>query len=200
VSNTFALQLGTATATLTVNATTIAFGNVDLNSPATQSVTLSSTGNAAVTASAASVSGAGFAISGATFPLTLNPNQTATLYIQFDPTTAGSASGSLTVKSNSTTNPTDVVTLAGIGISVAYQVNLAWLAPTGSSDPVAGYNVYRSPIGGTSYQQVNGSAVTQTAYVDTTVQAGQTYDYIVESVDSKGNSSVASNMASANVP
>ena len=65
---------------------------------------------------------------------------------------------------------------------------------------MAGYNVYRTPSGGTSYQQVNPAVLTQTAYSDTSVQDGQTYDYIVESVDAEGNSSAPSNMASVAIP
>ena len=142
---------------------------MDLNSPATQSLTLSSTGTAAVTVSAATVAGTGFTVSGATFPLTLNPNQTATLSIEFDPTAAGAVSGSLTLTSNSSTGSSTVITLTGTGEATSYEVNLTWDAPTTSTDPVAGYNVYRSPSGGTSYQELNTSAITQTSYVDTTV-------------------------------
>jgi fibronectin type 3 domain-containing protein len=68
---------------------------------------------------------------------------------------------------------------------------------------VAGYNVYRTLSGGTSYQQVNPTELpsTQTSYSDTsTLQDGQTYDYIVESVDAEGNTSAPSNMASVAVP
>jgi fibronectin type 3 domain-containing protein len=36
--------------------------------------------------------------------------------------------------------------------------------------------------------------------VDTTVSNGQTYDYIVESVDASGVTSAPSNMASAAIP
>jgi fibronectin type 3 domain-containing protein len=120
--------------------------------------------------------------------------------VQFDPTVAGAATGSLTVTSNSSANPTNTIALTGTGISTAYNVDLAWNAPTNSTDPVAGYNVYRAPSGSTSYQQINTSTVTETSYTDTSVQDGQTYDYIVESVDADGNKSVPSNMASANVP
>jgi fibronectin type 3 domain-containing protein len=77
---------------------------------------------------------------------------------------------------------------------------LTWNAPSNSSDPVAGYNVYRLPSGGTSYQLLNSSAITTTSYLDTTVTNGQTYDYIVESVDASGVTSTPSNMASANIP
>jgi fibronectin type 3 domain-containing protein len=47
---------------------------------------------------------------------------------------------------------------------------------------------------------LNTSAITQTSYVDTSAQAGQTYDYIVESVDASGVTSTPSNMASATIP
>jgi fibronectin type 3 domain-containing protein len=85
-------------------------------------------------------------------------------------------------------------------VAASYEVNLTWTAPTNSTDPVASYNVYRSPSGGSSYQLLNSVAVTQTTYADTTVQAGQTYDYIVESADSSGDLSAPSNMAAATIP
>jgi hypothetical protein len=186
--------------TLSVNASTIAFGNVNLNSPSTQSVTLTSTGTAAVTVSSAAVSGTGFTLTGASLPVTLAPNQSATLSVQFDPTAAGSVSGTLSVISNSSSGSATTISLSGTGVSASYQVNLAWNAPSSSPDPVAGYNVYRAPSGSTSYQQVNGSSITQTSYSDTSVQDGQTYDYVIESVDASGNTSVPSNMESVNIP
>jgi len=79
-------------------------------------------------------------------------------------------------------------------------VNLSWNPPASSTDPVAGYNVYRAPSGSTNYQQLNSAAVTGTAYVDTTVLNNQTYDYIVESVDASGVTSSPSNMAAIPVP
>jgi len=178
----------------------VAFGNVNVNSAATQLLTLSSTGTAAVVVSAAAVTGTGFSVSGATFPLTLNPGQTATLNVQFDPTAAGAASGQLTLTSNSSTGSSTVIALSGTGVATAYTVNLTWDAPTSSPDPVAGYNVYRSPSGAGDYQQLNSSAVTQTAYADTTAQNGQNYDYIVESVDASGITSVPSNVATLSIP
>jgi len=201
VAETFVLQLGTAMATLSLNATAIGFGNVNLNSPATQSVILTSTGVVPVTVSAATAIGSGFTISGSPFPISLNPNQSAALSVQFDPTIAGPASGTLTIVSTSLTNPIAIIGLSGTGVvGVAYQVNLSWEAPTSSPDPVAGYNVYRSPDGASTYQQLNTAVVTQTTYVDTGVQSGQTYDYIVESVDASGMESAPSNTAAVPIP
>jgi fibronectin type 3 domain-containing protein len=132
----------------------------------------------------------------------LNPNQTATLSIEFDPTVAGLVAGTLTITSNSSTGAVTVIAITGTGetSSGSNQVNLTWDAPSDSTDPVAGYNVYRAPSGSTSYQQLNTAAVTGTTYTDSSVQAGQTYDYIVESVDASDVTSAPSNMASVVVP
>ena len=50
------------------DATSLEFGDVPVNTPATQSVTLTSTGTAPVTINRATLIGASFALSGATFP------------------------------------------------------------------------------------------------------------------------------------
>ena len=199
ITQNFALQLNpTGTSTLSINATSIAFGNVVLNNPATQTVILTSTGTAAVTVKAATVSGAGFTVSGATFPVSLNPNQSVTLSVQFDPTTAGAATGQLTITSSSSTNATAVVGLSGTG--TPHEVNLSWDAPASSSDPVAGYNVYRSADGGNTYQEVASISAAQTTYVDNTVASGQAYDYVVKSFDAEGADSKPSNQTSVTIP
>ena len=200
VSMTFALQLEVSTATLNTSASSLAFGNVNLNEPSTQTLTLSTTSILPLTVTAAIVAGPGYSVSGSTFPLSLTAGQTAILNVQFDPTVDGPATGTLTIISASLTNPTTVITLSGTGVSVSYDVDLSWDAPASSPDPVAGYNVYRSPSGASAYVQVNSSAVTQTTYVDTSVQIGQAYDYIVESVDASGVESVPSNVASVTIP
>ena len=117
-SKTFTLSLGAYASTLGLSASSLSFGNVAVNSATTQTVTLTSTGAAPLTISADAISGAGFTVSGATFPLTLNQNQTATLTVQFDPTVAGAASGALTLTSNSSTGTTTTVSLSGTGVPV----------------------------------------------------------------------------------
>jgi len=122
-----------------------------------------------------------------------------TLDVQFDPATAAAATGQLTIQSNSSTNGTAVISLSGTGESASHEVDLTWDAPTSSADPVAGYHVYRSS-GSSGYQLLNSSLDTQTTYVDSNVQSGATYDYVVKSVDSSGVESTASNEATATIP
>ena len=106
----------TATSILTVSAANLAFGNLTVGSASTQSLTLSSTGTGPVTISSAALSGTGFTLSGGAFPDRLNPGQTLTLNVKFDPTTAGAASGQLAIQSDSATNSTAVVSLSGTGM------------------------------------------------------------------------------------
>jgi Abnormal spindle-like microcephaly-assoc'd, ASPM-SPD-2-Hydin/Protein of unknown function (DUF1573) len=90
------------------------FGNVSTGGNATQNVTLSNTGTAAVQISSITASGAGFSVNGITTPFTLNAAATATLNVIFAPTTGGSATGSVTVTSNAT-NSALTVSLTGTG-------------------------------------------------------------------------------------
>jgi fibronectin type 3 domain-containing protein len=93
-----------------------------------------------------------------------------------------------------------VIPVSGTGEPASYTVNLSWDAPSSSPDSVAGYNIYRSPSGSSTYELLNSSVDNATTYVDSTVQAGLTYDYIVESVDASGVESVASNMIALAIP
>ena len=104
---------------LTVSTASLAFGSVTVNTASTLPVTLTSTGTAPVTINSATLSGTGFTVSGATFPVTLNPTQSVTLNVRFDPTAAGAAAGQLTIQSNSSTNSTAVVSLSGTGTAVS---------------------------------------------------------------------------------
>jgi hypothetical protein len=194
------VQLSAAAPGLSVNATTIAFGNVDLNAPATQSITLTSTGTSPVTVNSATTSGTGFSASGLTFPLTLNPGQTATLSVAFNPTTAVLFTGALTISSNASSNGTVTISLSGTGISVTYDVDLSWSAPTDNTDPVSGYRIYRAPTGSSTYQVLNSSLNTPTTFTDANVVSGTTYQYYVTSVDAAGAESVPSNIATIAIP
>ncbi len=117
---------GTGTAgnpQLTIGAASLSFGSIAVNTPTTQSLVLTSTGTTPVIVNSATITGAGFTLIGGSFPVTINPNQTLTLQLQFDPTTAGALTGQITIKSNSTTGNSAVVGLSGTGVGVAHEVD-----------------------------------------------------------------------------
>ena len=176
---------------LTANPTSVTFANIQVGSNSSQNVTLTNTGNSNVTISAITPSGP-FSASGVTPNTTLTPNQSVTMSVTFTPTSAGSATGSISVASNATGSPT-VVSLSG----TSYFVALSWTAS--SSSDVVSYNVYRGTTQG-SYSKINPSPVTSTGYSDTTVAANVTYYYVVTAVDSNGVESTDSSPASANIP
>jgi hypothetical protein len=207
VSKTFAIQLNNSVANvaaLNISTASVAFGNVTVNTTSTLPVIITSTGTATVTINSAIVSGTGFTMSGATFPVILNPNLALTLDLNFDPQTAGAVTGQLTVDSNASTNSTVAVGLSGTGVSASgsgsHQVTLIWDAPSSSSDPVVGYDIYRATGGSSTYELLNSLAGTQTTYVDTNVQANATYVYYVTSVDSSRVQSPSSNLVTATIP
>lgn len=202
-SQAFSLHLNpasTGTAALTLGSPSVAFGNVNLNTPATQTVQLTSSGTAPLTISGATVHGTGFTMSGMTTPVTLKPGQTAVLSLQFDPTAAGAATGTVTITSNAASGGTAMITLSGTGTAAtSYAIQLSWAAPNSSNDVVSGYNVYRAANGG-SYAKLNSSVNQPTTYTDSTVQSGTAYTYEVMSVDASGVESAASNVYSAAIP
>jgi hypothetical protein len=198
----FALQLNAAQRTLilTISPTNIEFGSVTVNTSSTRTVRLTSTGTAPVTIKSGKLSGSGFKMSGATFPVTLNPDLALTLDIQFHPTVTGAATGRLTIESNSSVDDKVVIDLTGKGESAQHQVELSWDKPHDSIIPIVGYDIYRAVGSSSAYHQLNSSLDVHTTYVDTTVQAGVTYDYVVRSVDAFGVESAPSNKADADIP
>jgi len=186
---------------LTVSSTSLAFGSVTVNTSSTKTLTLTSSGTSALTINSAAITGTGFTVSGASFPLTLNAGQSATLSVKFAPTKTGAASGQITISSNSTTGSSVAVALSGTGVAVtsSHEVDLYWNPPSSSPDPVAGYHIYRA-TGAGSYSLQNGSLILPTTYVDTNVASGTAYNYMIKSVDANGIESVASNTISVTVP
>ncbi len=195
-----------ASATLTVNAaatlvlnaspTTVAFGNVTLPNSSTQNITLTNSGSSPVTISNVMIAGPGFNASGGNGVI-LSAGQTTTITATFDPSTAGSAAGTLTVTSNATNSPT-TITLSGTGVAAAaHSVSLNWQASTSS---VIGYNVYSTATVGGTLVKLTPTPIAATSYTDNTVQAGVTYYYAVTSVGTDGVESADSTEVSALVP
>ena len=199
ISESFALQLNAALRVLSASAAQVSFGVIALNSTATQSLVLTSSGTQAVTIASTSLTGTGFSIGALALPVTLNPGQSVPLQLQFLPIIAGAFSGQITIGSDATAGGTMAIPVSGTG-GVSYAVSLAWAAPVSSPDAVVGYRVYRSISGAPSYQLLNSAANPGTAFIDTTVQNGQSYVYYVTSVDVAGVESVPSNAFDVTIP
>jgi hypothetical protein len=193
---------------LGVAPSSISFGNVTVGSSSTQTVTLTGTGTAGSTISQATVSGAGFSISGLSLPLTLTVGQTASFSVTFTPLTAGSVTGSIAFVSNALDAPVNQ-TLSGTGVTaVAHSVSLSWTPSTSSN--IASYSIYRitsssSTAPATPYPSLASisattCSATACAYTDTSVQAGTSYWYYTAAVNTGGSVSVPSNIVQAVVP
>ena len=117
-------------------------------------------------------------------------------------TVAKTESVTLTATANGVSQ-TDVLQLEGTSspqTPTQPSVKLSWDAPTSTSDPIAGYHVYRTAAGGSNYAMLSPSVDTQTTYTDSTVQSGNSYDYVVKSVDKNGVESAPSNTTGVTVP
>ena len=79
----------------------------------------------------------------------------------------------------------------------ANTVMLSW---TASITPGVSYNVYRATTSGGYTTPLNSSPISSTSFADCTVLAGQTYYYVIRSVDSNGNLSANSAETVAQIP
>jgi hypothetical protein len=118
---------GTAAANpqLTMSASSLSFGSLTVNTAKTLSLTLTSSGTSAVTVSSAAITGVGFTIVAQSFPVTLNPNQSVTLQVQFAPTATEAVTGQVSISSNSTTGGTAAVALSGTGTAANPQLTIS---------------------------------------------------------------------------
>ena len=187
-----------ASNTISVNPSSLSFGSVTDGTVAAQGFTVTNTGNSNVAISGITTTGTGFSLTSGAGAVTLSPNQSTAVSVQFAPSVAGAVNGSVRILSNATGSASSVA-LSGTGVAPVAQhsVALNWGA---SSTSVAGYNVYRSMVSGSSYAKMNGSVLGGVSYADSSVQSGQTYYYVATAVDASGNESVHSNEVSAIVP
>jgi hypothetical protein len=197
-SNPATLTVTAATVILNSSASSLSFGSVNVSSSATpQTVTLTNAGNSNVTISNVTVSGAGFNASGASGVI-VAPGQTTTLTATFAPSATGAVTGKISVASNASNSP-DSISLSGTGVTatVNHSVALSW---TASTSAVIGYNTYSSTVSGGPYTKLTSTPDTLLSYTDSTVQAGQTYFYVVTSVDASNVESDFSTQVSAVIP
>jgi hypothetical protein len=188
---------GTAAAMVSLSPTSLAFGKqpVDITSSA-QAVTLSNTGNATLSITSLALAGtnAGDFAQTNTCGSSLAAGANCTIAVMFTPSVAGTEAASLSISDNAS-GSSQTVSLSGTGM---HDVILSWTASTTTG--VVGYNVYRGTTPGGPYPtELNSLPISGTAYTDATVQAGQTYYYVVTAV-ANGFQSANSDPVSATVP
>ena len=182
---------------LSANPASVGFGTVTVKSTANHTIVLTNNGNASLSISNVSVTGAGFSESGLGVPLSLAAGQSTSFSAYFDPAAAGALSGTVSITSNATNSPTTIA-LAGTGTTPAtHSVMLSW---THSTTTVAGYNVYVASQSGGPFTRVNAAPITSTTYTDTSLVSGKTYYFVTTSVESNGTESVHSNQVTAVIP
>ncbi len=186
--------IGVSEPRLSVTPARLSFGNVAEGGTETLTAELSAHGRS-VTISSASCSSSQFALTDATFPLTIPARQVVYLDVTFTPQKGGTQWATLSFVSSAENSPTSEA-LTGIG-TVPY-VTLSWNPST--SEGVTGYNIYRktSPTG--SYTKINSSLDPDTTYNDTTVIGPTVYYYATKAVNSKGMESGYSNRVRVVVP
>jgi len=196
-SNPAMLTVDASPSTLTASTTSLDFPNVSVGAGSVLPVAFTNTGNSEITISNVVIAGAGYTTSGVQSGQILAPGQTGTLNVTFDPSGTGTIAGGLTVTSNAANSPARIA-LSGTGVAaVQHSATLSW---ADSDSTVTGYNVYRSTVSGGPYTKLDSALVAATTSTDTSVQAGQTYFYVVTSVDTSGVESGYSSEASAAIP
>jgi len=97
-----------------VTPTSLSFGTVTVGSPASLALTISNTGNSALSVTALTSSNAVFTVTPAA-PLSIAAGASTQITVRFSPTAAGAQSGSLTIASNDPTNSALTINLTGTG-------------------------------------------------------------------------------------
>ena len=186
------------TSTISVSPASLSFGSGTVGKTHKLAVTLKNNGNANVTISGVSLTGIDASLSSGLNGATIAAGQTATFLVTFAPKNAKRMSGSVQISSNAANSPT-VIPLSGTGVSLtAHSVALRWNASPSPS--VVGYIVYRATLPSTTYAILSSSPIDGLNYTDETVEAGQTYTYVVTAVNKGGEESPHSQSVSAVIP
>jgi Abnormal spindle-like microcephaly-assoc'd, ASPM-SPD-2-Hydin len=183
---------------LTPSASSLSFGSVTVGSSGTSQLAVKSTGNTKATISKVAVTGTGFVLGSSAASVILDPSQSESYTVNFDPKAAGATSGTLTITSNAKNSPINIP-LSGTGVAAGSQhtVALAWERSTSS---VTGYFVYRGTKPSGPFTQLNSSPESSPTFSDSTVSSGLVYYYYVTAVDSSNIQSADSNEVSVTIP
>jgi len=177
---------GAADGALSASPSSLNFGSVVVGNNQTITETLTNSGGSSLKITAAAASGTGFSLSGLTLPLTLNSGQSVSFSVKFAPTSAGNATGSVTVTSDGS-NPTLTIPLSGKGAAEGA------LAPSPSSVNFGSVQVGTNQTisetltnSGGSNVQITAASASGTGFsisglaLPATLSAGQTVSFTVK--------------------
>lgn len=107
-----------------LNPTSVNFGQVAVGKQATQSISISNTGNTALNITQVKLSNSQFTVSGITTPMALAVGQTGSFTVGVTPTAAGAVSGTLTATGDSGSAPV-TVNLSATAVSSEPQLSVS---------------------------------------------------------------------------
>lgn len=189
---------------VSVNPTTLSFGNVFIGNTLTRSFSIANVGQGVLSGSITTPTG--YAVSAAaregeeelsdsrtsvrnTINFAANAGQSLSYNLVFTPTLAQSYNGNVVIASNDPVAPAFNLVVTGTGVTPVFNpptsltanpyhtaVYLSWTAPTGSSGTLTGYKVYRN---GTL---ITPTQITTTNYTSTGLTNGTSYSFYVRAV------------------
>jgi hypothetical protein len=109
----------TGSATISLTPPSLNFPSVVVGNTDSQAIIVTNTGTESLTVTQAALIGAQFSVSGVSFPVSLSAGHQTTVTVSFSPTSAGSASGSLSITSSASSSPTTIA-LSGTGVSATH--------------------------------------------------------------------------------
>jgi hypothetical protein len=172
--------------------------NGSTGNTSSQPLTITCTGQKAVTIQKLTFSNSTFSASTVALPVTLSKGQSVTVTVAAQPkSTAQTGSLSITTTAN---DPSVSLTETATAASTTHQINLSWKAPSTTPVAIDSYQVNRAVSGTSQYSVVGTTTAGSTVFSDSSVQSGKSYVYQVRSVDQSGDASNPSNAVTVSVP
>ena len=162
-------------AALSVEPSSLKFGNVPVGSSASQSVTIANGGASDVTVTQASTPAAGVNITGITLPLVVAAGKQSTFNVAFSPKTPGALAGNISVMTSASTSPS-TVSLSGTGTAATSILTLSTSSLNFGNVAIGGSGAQSVTLtnAGNSNVTVSNVAVSGATYSTSGVSAGLT--------------------------
>jgi len=190
---------------LAISPASLNFGTRAVKTSASQSVTLTNTGNISLSISSISIANPVFSVSGISRGVTLSPGQKLDFQVWFHPTASGKAAATIALDSSAGATPVKLAVAGSASTSststptptASHSVTLDW---SNRSSSTKGYHVYRGEVAGGPFGRLDATLLESTSYKDTAVIGGGHYFYVVTAVGEGGTESAYSNEVSVEIP